>query len=337
MGALDQQVIEHVYHMFRQILDDSNRSRYHPELWNYCRGYTDQKRIEKLVRFVDDLLRVAALDIRGKTVLDAGCGFGRVSLVLAAMGAEKVYGVDIHLPWLKTFQQIIQDLHLEQTLIAEYKSVVDTGYAASKFDVVFSIEAVSHYNDVDTFFREMARVLKPGGVLLISDGNNGRNPRIARFTKQVWDRFENGPIGEVHGHRVKQSYRDQRREIIAEQFPALSKEVADELARRTSYMTRYQIIEAVERYLATNVLPESWYDPNRCPVDPHTGALIEQLCDPFDMARKMQRFGFRAKALAYFGGASGRPLLRTANAVLQAFSPLTMPIAPAFRIVAFRT
>lgn len=328
--------VDNTHRLFRQIMDDSNRGRYDAELWKYCKGYTERKTIEKLVRFVDDMLRLAALDVAGKTVLDAGCGFGRVALVLAAMGAQKVYGIDITLRRLNTFQQIIQDLQLEQTLTAEYKSVDDTGYPDGFFDLVLSIEAVSHYNDIDAFFREAARVLKPGGVLLIADGNNGRNPRIAIFTKQVWNRFENGPVGEVHGHTVTQSYREIRRNIIAEHFPTLSGEEMDELARRTSYMDREQVIQAAQNYIATRVLPDSLYDPNRCPVDPRTGAVIERLFDPFELARYLQQFGFRARAVAYLGGASGNPLLRAANFIFQALSPITMRLAPSFRIVAVK-
>ncbi|MCS6829986.1 MAG: class I SAM-dependent methyltransferase [Armatimonadota bacterium] len=335
MGSFEQYV-ERTHRMFLQIMDDSNRSRYDAELWKYCRGYTERKQIEKLVRFVHDLLRLASLDVTGKTVLDAGCGFGRVALVLAAMGAQKVYGVDITTRRLNTFQQIIRDLQLEQSLVAEYRSADDTCYPDEMFDLVLSIEAVSHYNDIDAFFREAARVLKPGGVLLISDGNNGRNPRIARFTRHVWNRFENGPPGEVHGHTVSQSYRQIRRNIIAEYFPALSGEEMDELARRTSYMNREQVIEAVQNYLATRQLPHSLYNPDRCPVDPRTGAVIERLFDPFELARYMQQFGFRAKAFAYFGGASGNPLLRVANSILQALSAVTMSLAPSFRIVAIK-
>lgn len=336
MGNFEQYV-DRTHQLYRQILDDGNRSRYDAELWKYCKGYNERKQIEKLVRFVGDLLRLAAVDVRGKTVLDAGCGFGRVALVLAAMGAEKVFGVDITTRRLSTFQQIICDLQMEQTLVAEYKSADDTGYPDGMFDLVLSIEAISHYNDVDAFFREAARVLKPGGVLLISDGNNGRNPRIANFTKQVWNRFENGPAGEVHGHVVAQSYRQIRRDIIAEHFPSLSGEEVDELARRTSYMNKEQVIQAAQDYLATRTLPDSLYDPNRCPVDPRTGAVIERLFDPFELARYMQPFGFRARAFAYFGGASGNPILRAANQILQTLSPITMWLAPSFRIVAVKT
>jgi cyclopropane fatty-acyl-phospholipid synthase-like methyltransferase len=328
--------VDRTHQLFRQILDESNRSRYDAELWKYCKGYTERKQIEKLVRFVHDLLRLADLDVRGKTVLDAGCGFGRVALVVAVMGAEKVYGIDITPRRLNTFQQIIQDLQLHQILTAEYKSVDDTCYPDNTFDLVLSIEAVSHYNDLDAFFREAARVLKQGGVLLISDGNNGRNPRIARFTKQVWNRFENGPAGEVHGHTVLKSYREIRREMIAEHFPALSEEEVEELARRTSYMNRDQVIQATQDYLTTRVLPNSLYDPNRCPVDPRTGAVIERLFDPFELARYLQSFGFQARAVAYLGGASGNPFLRLANRAFQALSPVTMSLAPSFRVVAVK-
>ena len=65
-------------------------------------------------------------------------------------------------------------------------------YADGSFDLVLSVEAISHYRDVGAFIGEAARVLRTGGTLLLSDGNNGRNPRIRRATHALWEEFETG-------------------------------------------------------------------------------------------------------------------------------------------------
>jgi hypothetical protein len=127
-----------------------------------------------------------------------------------------------------------------------------------------------------------------------------------------------------------------RAEIIQEAFPALEPSVVQELARRTSRMTREQIVQAVRRYLDMGELPNSLYTAQECPVNPETGAVLERLFDPASLARQIERFGFRARHYAYLGGAGGNPLIRLANKLGMALTPLTIHWARSFRIVAVR-
>jgi SAM-dependent methyltransferase len=60
----------------------------------------------------------------------------------------------------------------------------------SSFDFVLAIEAVSHYLDYARFLAEAHRVLRPGGKLLIIDGNNRLNPAIRRHCEHIWPLHE---------------------------------------------------------------------------------------------------------------------------------------------------
>ncbi|MEL7035115.1 MAG: methyltransferase domain-containing protein [Cyanobacteria bacterium J06592_8] len=104
----------------------------------------------------------------GTTVLDVGCGIGGSSRILA-----KDYGFDVTGVTISPQQvQRAQELTPEDV---NAKFQVDDAMALSfpdaSFDVVWSIEAGPHMPDKAIFAKELLRVLKPGGVLVVADWN----------------------------------------------------------------------------------------------------------------------------------------------------------------------
>lgn len=321
--------------LYTQILQESNQARYAEELWRYYGHLNTVQGSATRVRFVYDLCKLAHFDPEGKVVLDAGCGFGAVAIILRLMGTAAVHGIDIMTSRLETFRRIIEDYGLD-SIYPKLASVDKMPYPDCSFDMVLSNEAISHYSDVDGFLREAARVLRPNGVLIIADGNNGANPHIVAHTHRLWERYENGPAGKVDGHVVRTPYLEMRVQIIRGVAPTLEESVAIELARRTSGMTRDKILEWLYKYQKTGELPSSWYHYGKCPRNPETGAVMEQLFHPRDLAAHIERFGFRARYYAYFGGAGGHSVVRLINTIGERFSPLTIRWARAYRIVAVR-
>lgn len=328
-------VVSELQAIYCQALQETNRGRYHEELWQYYGHLCSLRGAQTRVRFTYDLCRLARFDPQDKVILDAGCGFGAVAIILKLMGAKEVHGVDIMESRLNTFQQMIQDFNLS-SIQAHLASVENVPYPDQYFDAVLSNESISHYKDVDGFLREAARVLKPGGILIIADGNNGANPRIVRFNHELWERFENGPPGKIGDHSLEKPYVEMRAEIVRDTAPELPEDIVSLLARGTSGMVRSQIIEAVEEYRRTGKLPQSFYQRGTCPIHPYTSEIMEQCFHPAILARHIEQFGFRAQWYAYFGGAGGNPLVRLVNAVGMALSPLLASLARGFRIVAVR-
>jgi malonyl-CoA O-methyltransferase len=98
-------------------------------------------------------------DVRGKWVLDLACGTGRYGLIALEKGAACVVGVD-------NSPDMLQQAQLSHAVLGTVDAIP---LADALFDVVICVLALGHVADITLPMREMARVLKPGGVALISD------------------------------------------------------------------------------------------------------------------------------------------------------------------------
>ncbi len=120
--------------------------------------------------FVHEMVRWGGLDKlpSGTTVLDVGCGIGGSSRILAKDYGFAVTGITI------SPQQVQRATELTPEGV-NAKFLVDDAMALSfpdgSFDVVWSIEAGPHMPDKAVFAKELMRVLKPGGVLVVADWN----------------------------------------------------------------------------------------------------------------------------------------------------------------------
>ncbi len=120
--------------------------------------------------FVHEMVRWGGLDQlpTGTTLLDVGCGIGGSSRILAEDYGFVVTGITISPQQVKRAQELTPG-----GLSAQFQ--VDDAMALSfpdaSFDVVWSIEAGPHMPDKAIFARELLRVLKPGGLLVVADWN----------------------------------------------------------------------------------------------------------------------------------------------------------------------
>jgi 2-polyprenyl-3-methyl-5-hydroxy-6-metoxy-1,4-benzoquinol methylase len=105
-------------------------------------------------------------DYEGKKLLDAGCGTGEYSSWFASRGA-RVTGIDLSDGSLREARAYVESLSLEN-VVFEKRSVLDTGFADSTFDFVYCTGVLHHTPDPFSGLRELTRVLRPGGKILIS-------------------------------------------------------------------------------------------------------------------------------------------------------------------------
>lgn len=269
-------------------------------------------------------------------MLDAGCGFGPNCLAFHMMGFRRIEGIDLFQPMVDQVNRYLPALGLDPFITVRQGDVcaLTEIYGENAFDLIFSNEALSHYHDPGRFLCESYRALKPGGVLIISDNNNGANPRIRRMNQEIWDRFENGPPGRVHIHTVVVPYVEMRRQMIAEGFPDLEAADVEEAARGTFGMNREAALEAVRQWRAGGAKPDRQYRPGVCSLNPETNQTIEELFVPGELAAQLETLGYRARACAYLGGATRGGIVFWINWLWRALSPITMRFSNAFSVIA---
>ena len=102
------------------------------------------------------------------TILDAGCGGGRTVNKLATIASQgKVYGVDFSAESVAFARRINKEwIDMGRVEIRE-ASVSRLPFAADVFNVVTAVETHFWWPDLPSDMREVLRVLKPGGVLVI--------------------------------------------------------------------------------------------------------------------------------------------------------------------------
>jgi phosphoethanolamine N-methyltransferase len=109
------------------------------------------------------------ISLNNKKMLDIGSGLGGVALYLADTYNADVTGIDIN-PWMIAESTNRIPYHLQSKIC--YKCITSNDFLDfpdSSFDIVFSKNMLTHIDHKEPLFKEIKRVLKPDGILVITD------------------------------------------------------------------------------------------------------------------------------------------------------------------------
>lgn len=114
---------------------------------------------EKITKLID--LKLSQFII-GKSILEIGCGYGRVSKILCRWG-RKVCGIDI-VPWAINEAKS----YCSNATFLSYDGKV-IPYLDQSFEIVLTWTVLQHINpnNIHKMIHEIKRVLKPGGYIII--------------------------------------------------------------------------------------------------------------------------------------------------------------------------
>ena len=102
-------------------------------------------------------------------VLDVGSGLGGPSRFLAWRYGVRVSGVDLTAEFVRVADMLTQRTGLIGKVDYRQGDALDLPFADASFDVVWSQNAAMNIADRDRLYREMRRVLKPGGRLALQE------------------------------------------------------------------------------------------------------------------------------------------------------------------------
>src|SRR6476660_741206 len=107
--------------------------------------------------------------IKGKTVIDFGCGEGAEAVEIAQNGATRVFGVDIREPLLEVARQ--------NAIAAGVQDSCEFGLRTEEpADVIVSLDSFEHFSDPAGVLSVMASLLKPHGEVIASFGPTWYHP-----------------------------------------------------------------------------------------------------------------------------------------------------------------
>lgn len=135
--------------------------------------------------FVHEMVRWGSIDKLppGTTVLDVGCGIGGSSRILAREYGFTVTGITLSPRQVKRAQELTPP---EVNARFQVDDALALSFPDASFDVVWSVEAGPHMPDKALFAKELMRVLKPGGILLVADWNQRDDRQIPL---NFWERL----------------------------------------------------------------------------------------------------------------------------------------------------
>ena len=123
---------------------------------------------------------VDVADIKsGSKILDVGCGFGASSIYLAKNYKAETTGITISSVQVEMAQKAAAQANANSKfLLMDAEAMMFD----EKFDVIWSIESISHYKSKENFFKRAVELLKPGGAVTVID----------------WFKKENLPLGQTN-------------------------------------------------------------------------------------------------------------------------------------------
>jgi SAM-dependent methyltransferase len=122
-------------------------------------SYTVENCLDFPLKTVPDL----AERIRGRKILDFGCGFGWQAVALKKLGAAEVWGIDIVERYLAAGRELARKNKVDVQFVNSIPAGVE-----KTFDVVLSISAFEHFSDPEAMILMMRSFVADSGQVIIT-------------------------------------------------------------------------------------------------------------------------------------------------------------------------
>lgn len=160
-------------------------SHFH-ELWGqhlhhgyWIRG--DETKEQAQVQLIEHLAEAAKIQ-PGQTVLDVGCGTGASSIYLSKKYHAQATGISISAVQVALANQAAAKEKVDATFLLMDAEAMKF---QQSFDVIWSVESISHYQDIPGFFAAAAGLLAPDGTIAVIDWFKNENLTAAQYRREI--------------------------------------------------------------------------------------------------------------------------------------------------------
>jgi len=141
----------------------------------YVHGYSEreEERLRDQAGALTDLLHHGTKYSRGETVLEAGCGVGAQTVILAGNSPEtRFISVDISAESLGQAKEKVTTRGFTN-ISFQVQDINNLSFPDETFDHVFVCFVLEHLQGPGLALSELKRVLRPGGTITIIEGDHG--------------------------------------------------------------------------------------------------------------------------------------------------------------------
>ncbi len=116
------------------------------------------------MRFFHGYLRRELEDVRGKSVIDIGCGTGHLHALLTQLGARRVVGLEPSARNAAIARREARGLEV-------IEGALQDAQFSQAFDLAVAVMSFEHQPDLPAAFRRVSHLLKPGGTFYLVAGD----------------------------------------------------------------------------------------------------------------------------------------------------------------------
>ncbi len=176
--GLQEYQVEHFYGDSVEKFGDFHGGYLNFGLWE--QGNNDY--IKAAENLILTLGRMLGLNKRSK-LLDVACGMGAQDVFLQKSFRSNITALDVTWNHVKIAKERIEKNNMTKDIQIFHGTAINLPFKDNSFTNVLSIEGPEHFDTREKFFLEAYRVLKPKGVICLSDYIIKRQP------KSLWEKF----------------------------------------------------------------------------------------------------------------------------------------------------
>src|SRR3989344_7371174 len=173
-------------------------SPYYHSLWGkqLHHGYWitgEETKEDAQLALTEHLAQVANIKPKSR-ILDVGCGFGASSIYLAKNYNAETTGITISQVQVEMAQGAAKKANAMSNFILMDAEAMKF---EKPFDVIWSIESISHYKNKEKFFNKACQLLLPDGTVAVIDWFKKENLSVDKYKKYILP-IEKGMLVEIH-------------------------------------------------------------------------------------------------------------------------------------------